>query len=191
VGPSLRADLGVESWLRGPSFGDTDPDGETTINATSIDLTALGVNLAWPETKDHAKWAASFKNEGNWVCISDINREVTQGKRGGAAICFQNDKLWAALSHIEKFGPRPRLRRTVHEMGFRTRSRLVHTNGWLAQFPSRPPRSDRPVAPHDAWTRSGSATLELIEPLARQWIVPAGARGRLWSRAGQLADDGL
>jgi deoxyribonuclease-2 len=119
VGPSIHADLAVESWLRGPSFGDTDPDGETTTNVTSVDLAPLGIPYAWPSTKDHAKWAAAFKNEGNWVCISDINREITQGKRGGAAICFQNDKLWGGMSVIDRFGTRPQLIRAVRvrEMG--------------------------------------------------------------------------
>lgn len=193
VGPSLHADLGVESWLRGPSFGDTDPDGETTINATSIDLTPLGVNLAWPETKDHAKWAASFKNEGNWVCISDINREVTQGKRGGAAICFQNDKLWAALSQIEKFGPRPKLKRAVHEMGLRTRSRLVRQIGWLARFPTVPLRSDRALAAqseHDG-TCSDRATRDRAPSHEPDWFVPAEARGTIWPCDRQTADAGL
>jgi deoxyribonuclease II len=193
VGPSLHADLGVESWLRGPSFGDTDPGGLTTTNVTSVDLTPLGVNFAWPETKDHAKWAVSFKNEGNWVCISDINREVTQGKRGGAAICFQNDRLWTSLSQIEKFGPRPQLKRAVHEMGSRTKSRLVGQDDRLACFPALPPRSSLTfVSPfdHDCSCRD-PVTCEWISSHARRGIVPAGARGRLWSCAGQPADDGL
>ena len=41
----------------------------------SVDLKALhpDYDYAWPNSKDHAKWAVS--REGNWVCVADINLE--------------------------------------------------------------------------------------------------------------------
>lgn len=37
-----------------------------------------------------------------WVCVADINRMVSQEKRGGGSLCFQDAKLWQALRDAEE-----------------------------------------------------------------------------------------
>ena len=37
--------------------------------------------------------------------VADINRMVSQEKRGGGTICFQDKRLWAALSSTELLAP--------------------------------------------------------------------------------------
>jgi deoxyribonuclease-2 len=103
VGPSLGVDLDVESWRRGaiPSDDDSTP-GYWVADDITIDLQPLGVPYAWQNAKDHAKWAMSLEDNDDWVCIADINRQVSQAKRGGGAICFQDSRLWAGLSAIVK-----------------------------------------------------------------------------------------
>jgi deoxyribonuclease II len=97
VGPTLGADMDDETWIRGKIPPTLDSDGiHKTFDVKFIDLSPLGVPWAWPETHDHAKWGIT--TDPDWVCVGDINRMVSQEKRGGGTIAFQNPTLWAALS---------------------------------------------------------------------------------------------
>ncbi|HYP21613.1 MAG TPA: deoxyribonuclease II family protein, partial [Chloroflexia bacterium] len=106
VGPSLGVDLDVESWRRGAIPPDEDSDKRDWVaDDIGIDLRPLDARYYWQNAKDHAKWAVSYEG-GGWVCVADINRQVSQDKRGGGAVCFQEPGLWAALSKIVKLPPR-------------------------------------------------------------------------------------
>jgi deoxyribonuclease II len=97
VGPTLKEDMDVETWIRGPIPPIADTDGiHKTFDVKFINLGPLGAHWAWPETHDHAKWGIT--THSNWVCIGDINRMISQRKRGGGTIAFQNEVLWHALS---------------------------------------------------------------------------------------------
>ena len=100
VGPTLNADINVETWIRGKIPPTLDSDGiHKTFDVKYIDLSPLGVPWNWPETHDHAKWGISV--DSDWICVGDINRMVSQRKRGGGTIAFQDRTLWTALSKID------------------------------------------------------------------------------------------
>jgi deoxyribonuclease II len=100
VGPTLKADMNVETWIRGKIPPTLDSDGiHKTFDVKYIDLSPLGVPWAWPETRDHAKWGITV--DSAWVCVGDINRMISQEKRGGATIAFQDERLWTALSKTD------------------------------------------------------------------------------------------
>lgn len=100
VGPTLGTDINVETWIRGKIPPTLDSDGiHKTFDVKYIDLSPLGVPWNWPETHDHAKWAISV--DSDWVCVGDINRMISQEKRGGATIAFQDNGLWTALSKTD------------------------------------------------------------------------------------------
>jgi deoxyribonuclease II len=100
VGPTLKVDMDVETWIRGKIPPTLDSDGiHKTFDVKYIDLSPLGVPWTWPETHDHAKWGISV--DSDWVCVGDINRMISQEKRGGGTIAFQDRKLWAALSKTD------------------------------------------------------------------------------------------
>lgn len=40
------------------------------------------------DTVDHSKWCVT--SGGGWTCIADMNREESQMKRAGGAICTDN-----------------------------------------------------------------------------------------------------
>ncbi len=82
IEPYFNAPLMVESWIRGSKC----PETGTVRDVKSVEFN--GVN--WTEYNDHSKWAIS---DTNIVCFSDINRMTTQAKRGGGAICFENEKV--------------------------------------------------------------------------------------------------
>jgi deoxyribonuclease-2 len=100
VGPTLKVDLDVETWIRGAIPPTLDSDGiHKTFDVKFIDLSRLGAPWAWPESKDHAKWGLSV--DSDWVCVGDINRMISQEARGGGTIAFQDDKLWGALAKTD------------------------------------------------------------------------------------------
>lgn len=97
VGPTLKEDMDVETWIRGPIPPIADSDGiHKTFDIKYITLGPLGVHWAWPETHDHAKWGIT--RHSDWICVGDINRMISQRKRGGGTIAFQNETLWKSLS---------------------------------------------------------------------------------------------
>lgn len=112
VGPAIGVNLDVETWIRGaiPSEHDSDKAGALntsgkleTFDVKSIDLNPIGAPWKWPETKDHAKWGIGV--DADWVCVGDINRMISQEKRGGGAIAFQEQALWAALAKTDSLKP--------------------------------------------------------------------------------------
>jgi deoxyribonuclease-2 len=97
VGPTLEDDMDDETWIRGPIPPVADTDGiHKTFDIKYINLGFMGVHWAWPETNDHAKWGITLHKP--WVCVGDINRMISQRKRGGGTIAFQNQMLWQGLS---------------------------------------------------------------------------------------------
>jgi len=97
VGPMLQEDMDVETWIRGPIPPIADSDGiHKTFDIKYITLGPLGAHWAWPETHDHAKWGIT--RHSDWICVGDINRMISQRKRGGGTIAFQNETLWKSLS---------------------------------------------------------------------------------------------
>ena len=106
---AIGASIAVDTWIRGgPTVipGTTDQTGQYSVEDIKyITLQDADPDLpwAWPETRDHAKWAISEAGQGNWVCVGDINRMISQRQRGGCTIAFQEPTLWAMLSKTDKF----------------------------------------------------------------------------------------
>jgi deoxyribonuclease-2 len=100
VGPTLKEDMDVETWIRGKIPPVLDSDGiHKTFDIKYIDLSRLGAKWAWPESHDHAKWGITKGHD--WICVGDINRMVSQENRGGGTIAFQSEILWNALSRTD------------------------------------------------------------------------------------------
>lgn len=105
VSPTLGVNMIVESWRRGTVTASEDSESSEEVeDVIYMDLSALGLEgYRWKYTQDHSKWGVSTKEDedkGKWVCIADINRMVSQEKRGGGAICFHEPKLWKSLVNI-------------------------------------------------------------------------------------------
>ncbi|MCW8949074.1 MAG: deoxyribonuclease II family protein [Sedimenticola sp.] len=106
VSPVLKCDLVVETWRRG-TVTPLQDDRSKTFDEDTLTLDfkiTPSLTYGWPYTKDHAKWATALKNSTNslpWVCVADLNRMVSQEKRGGGSLCFQESRLWEALKDAE------------------------------------------------------------------------------------------
>ena len=106
VGPTLKEDMNVETWIRGKIPPTLDSDGvHKTFDIKFIDLRQLGAPWAWPETRDHAKWGITLNDP--WICVGDINRMISQERRGGGTIALQNKALWQALKKTDLMIPPP------------------------------------------------------------------------------------
>jgi deoxyribonuclease-2 len=103
VGVVLQEDVDVETWIR-VTPTDTVPANldidkvHKVFDIKYIDLNPIAP-WAWPETLDHAKWGITYQN--NWVCVGDINRMISQRKRGGGTVALQDPVLWQALKNTD------------------------------------------------------------------------------------------
>lgn len=102
VGPALHENLEVETWEHDPVPPSADSDKtHKVVDMKAVNLSALGIDLLWPEPDDHAKLAISDKGEKNhFVCVGDINFTIAQRKRGGGTVAFQCEALWQSLYKI-------------------------------------------------------------------------------------------
>jgi hypothetical protein len=132
VGPTLREDMDDETWIRGKIPPIADSDGvHKTFDIRYTNLGALGVHWAWPESHDHAKWGITLHSD--WVYMGDINRMVSQRKRGGGTIAFQNQVLWKALSQSSfLLAPPGSTRAQAHEL-----ISLTHPDPTVSAPPAR------------------------------------------------------
>ena len=91
IAPALGVSLAVESWIRGSACGPA-CGTETVLDVQDVSYPG---GLSFSEYNDHSKWAVGL--DSDWFCASDINRMTTQAARGGAAYCFQDSGLAAAM----------------------------------------------------------------------------------------------
>ena len=104
VAPFVQSDLLVETWMRPaePSFCSPDYKYDV-VNIKHLDFGSTGAGasvFAFKETKDHAKWALSSAPNSNWVCIGDINHQMSQQKRAGGTVCFEDTAVHMSYSSL-------------------------------------------------------------------------------------------
>jgi len=90
LAPAIQDPIYVQTWLNGisedlPSSCD---QPFQVINVRSVHPNGV----AFSNGKDHAKWAAGDK--ATVLCIGDINRQTSQLKRGGGALCLTDINAW-------------------------------------------------------------------------------------------------
>eukprot|EP00331_Platyophrya_macrostoma_P033508 CAMPEP_0176459726 /NCGR_PEP_ID=MMETSP0127-20121128/33479_1 /TAXON_ID=938130 /ORGANISM="Platyophrya macrostoma, Strain WH" /LENGTH=350 /DNA_ID=CAMNT_0017850779 /DNA_START=52 /DNA_END=1104 /DNA_ORIENTATION=+ len=97
VANMYRVHLAVESWCR-PSEPSQCNNDHYCVNVNTI---KYDDKIKWTISQDHSKWAVSFGSDRKIACFADINRAVSQKKRGGSALCFDNNSnLYHALHDL-------------------------------------------------------------------------------------------
>jgi len=114
VAPGLETGILVEGWCCGTFEGDccnpshcagdpiTDPSGpekasgQTHYKYDTIDIESFkfASNDYFATKNNHAKFAVAKTGGDPWFCAGDINRVDTQRKRGGGALCSQQQGLY-------------------------------------------------------------------------------------------------
>eukprot|EP00088_Acartia_fossae_P003995 TRINITY_DN11712_c1_g1_i2.p1 TRINITY_DN11712_c1_g1~~TRINITY_DN11712_c1_g1_i2.p1 ORF type:complete len:426 (-),score=78.58 TRINITY_DN11712_c1_g1_i2:166-1443(-) len=102
VAPGLKTSLLVETWPNGPGRMNSSCSPPYLVeNIAEMDF--MGINNEDFTTRhDHAKWAISLDPKRPFVCIGDINRMMTQLKRGGGTTCFSNLSVWRTFKSAVK-----------------------------------------------------------------------------------------
>ncbi|KAE9416408.1 hypothetical protein Angca_008192, partial [Angiostrongylus cantonensis] len=96
VAPGLGTNLAVESWLNG---GANDLESVCTERTSVYDVTSVMLpDISFNSSMDHSKWAVSDTSGGmNVICVGDLNRQKSQFRRGGGAVCFRHRNFWNTL----------------------------------------------------------------------------------------------
>ncbi|KAI6226923.1 Crn-7 [Aphelenchoides besseyi] len=89
VAADRKMGLYVETWLNGAN-----PDWKNVCGPKGVvNLRTISPGgVTWSSAKDHSKWAVS--QDPAMVCIGDVNRQESQGRRGGGTLCIENQKIW-------------------------------------------------------------------------------------------------
>lgn len=91
--PVLKSNMLVQSWGRPYQTPSCNQYECLNIKKIHIDGDLLG---HWNSVEDHSKWSITVY--GYFICSGDMNRMISQTKRGGAFFCFQDKGLWTALN---------------------------------------------------------------------------------------------
>ncbi|XP_037325206.2 deoxyribonuclease-2-alpha-like [Pungitius pungitius] len=88
---TLKNDLYVKSWGKmqtnaslPSNCGPIIPHDVYNVESIKIPKT----KITFKDTSDHSKWCVTCV--GDWTCIADLNRQKSQMKRGGGALCIEN-----------------------------------------------------------------------------------------------------
>ncbi|KAK7095411.1 hypothetical protein V1264_006822 [Littorina saxatilis] len=92
IAPTLKTALVVESWLNS-QFPSPNNCSSPYRVYNGYAVTLPGHKVYFKDIEDHSKYAVSFP-PNNWVCIGGMNRITKEYKRGGGALCFQNQQVW-------------------------------------------------------------------------------------------------
>ncbi|KAJ1347908.1 deoxyribonuclease II [Parelaphostrongylus tenuis] len=66
---------------------------EHNVVMVKMSMTFTQVQLpsaSFRNSLDHSKWGVSMDESMPFVCIGDVNRQISQFKRGGGAACIRN-----------------------------------------------------------------------------------------------------
>ncbi|WKY08017.1 hypothetical protein Q1695_007484 [Nippostrongylus brasiliensis] len=95
IAPFFSTNMAVESWRNGAA-----KDVGTTcgINENVYDVDKVKVlDAEFDNSMDHSKWGVSMHKNASIACVGGINRQYSQYKRGGGAVCIDNIRLWNTL----------------------------------------------------------------------------------------------
>uniref|UniRef100_I3JKL5 deoxyribonuclease II n=1 Tax=Oreochromis niloticus TaxID=8128 RepID=I3JKL5_ORENI len=87
IADTLKSDLYIQTWHSKPETMDTTTDGHKLYN------------IKPPFGCDHSKWCVS--DSENWMCVGDSNRQPSQFKRPGGALCINSKPVADAFREIK------------------------------------------------------------------------------------------
>nr|XP_040040410.1 deoxyribonuclease-2-alpha-like [Gasterosteus aculeatus aculeatus] len=119
---SLKNNLYVKSWGKMRTAGPLPSNCSSSIPHIVYNVETIKIpkpKKSFNNTLDHSKWCVT--PDGDWTCIADTNREQSQMKRGGGAICIEKrtaaNTFSSMVDSYEQCEPAPRrLRAQTREL---------------------------------------------------------------------------
>ena len=98
VAPYFQQSMNVLTW--GRPLERSGCHLSANVNVQNVKLIRWDSGLAYQETSEHSKWGVTANQ--NVLCIGDINRMISQRKRGGGATCFTAPQQATAFAKLVK-----------------------------------------------------------------------------------------
>ena len=111
IAPYFETPLNVETWLKGNggrqssicNNSDVPPGTHTKEQPYSVYQVSV-VNMpngdSWTVLQDHSKYGFSVQSSSLVTCVGDINRMCSQERRGGGALCFEDEGVHSAFQDV-------------------------------------------------------------------------------------------
>jgi len=98
IEPYWESGMLVQSWTNGPGKIPSMCRPTVGYDSKNIDTMTLKGVVSWKSTQDHSKWAVATSVPV--ACVSDINRQEGQRKRGGGSVCSDDPRLFQAMTTL-------------------------------------------------------------------------------------------
>lgn len=96
IADTLQSNLSIQTWRSKSGKPFTTKNNHSLYNIVEV-KTAAG---SWKNGSDHSKWCVSDSKD--WMCVGDSNREPSQFKRPGGALCINSKPVADAFRTIKK-----------------------------------------------------------------------------------------
>jgi deoxyribonuclease-2 len=111
VAPYFETPLYVETWIKGSGGRQSSICNTSTTNAHpkvqpydvyQVEYVQMNDGVEWKNTADHSKYCVATGSDSMLTCVGDINRMCSQERRGGGALCLQDEGQHTAFTAILK-----------------------------------------------------------------------------------------
>ncbi|KAA8594405.1 hypothetical protein FQN60_005239 [Etheostoma spectabile] len=90
IAEEYNTDVKVQTWGRQHKREDSYCGLKEVLNIPSVKADLGNGEVKWTASNDHSKWCVSANANNPLICIADVNRAISQYKRPGGALCFEN-----------------------------------------------------------------------------------------------------
>lgn len=110
VAPYFKTPLYVETWIKGgggrqSSICNTSEQNsahpkQVPYDIYQVDLVKMPNGDTWTNTNDHSKYCVATQSSSLATCVGDINRMCSQERRGGGALCLEDEGQHTAFTAV-------------------------------------------------------------------------------------------
>jgi deoxyribonuclease-2 len=111
VAPYFETPLNVETWVNGNGGRQSSicnnsnvPNGthtkEQPFNVYQVSVVNMPNGESWTVQQDHSKYGFAVQSSSVVTCVGDINRMCSQERRGGGALCYEDEGMHTAFLNV-------------------------------------------------------------------------------------------
>lgn len=101
LAPFWQTTLGIPIGFLIETWGRPLRPSECSIKDPLVNIHKLKIgSVEQNETQDHSKWAISYKEDHQLVCLGDLNHQASQATRGGSFLCIQDSQIYSQFASM-------------------------------------------------------------------------------------------